>query len=190
LAKEIKTTDIVIDCGANIGKIVKPLIKYRPTIYCFEPNPIAFQQLRKNLGFADHLHLINKAVGVENKTAKLFKHISAVDSEEEELIYSVSASLIANKSNVDKENYYEIEIIDFLDFIKNIKRDILIVKVDIEGAEVELINALLDYNLHRRIKYLFVETHENTILELFKSTLLLKDRVKQLNIKNIYFNWN
>lgn len=189
IAKELKNSDIVVDCGANVGKIVKPLLKYRPTIYCFEPNPVAFGQLKKNLGFSDNLHLVNKAVGVENKTARLFKHISSVDSEEKELIHSVSASLLSSKPNVDTQNFYEIEIIDFLDFLRKINVEVFIVKIDIEGSEIELVNALLDVDLHKKIKYLFVETHENTIPELLNSTILLKDRVKNLNLKNIYFNW-
>jgi FkbM family methyltransferase len=189
LAIQIRNTDVVIDCGANVGKIVKPLIHFKPTIYCFEPNPIAFQQLKENLGISDNIHFVEKAVGVENKTARLFKHVSSIDSEEKELIHSVSASLLSNKPNVDKENYYEIKIIDFLEFIRSINKEILFVKIDIEGAEVELVNALLDHELHNKIKYVFVETHEHTIPDLFNSTVALKNRVKQLNIKNIYFNW-
>jgi FkbM family methyltransferase len=189
LARQITKEDVVIDCGANVGKIVKPLLEYQSTVYCFEPNPIAFQQLQKNLGVSENLHLINKAVGVENRTARLFKHVLSQNSEEKELVHSVSASLLSNKPNVDKDNYYEIEIIDFFEFLRNIKKEIFIVKIDIEGAEVELVNALIDHELHKRIKYLFVETHEKTIPDLLSATMSLKYKVKKLNISNIYFNW-
>jgi FkbM family methyltransferase len=190
LARQIRNTDIVIDCGANVGKIIKPLLHFKPTIYCFEPNPVAFQQLRENLGSQENIHFIEKGVGVENKTARLFKHVSSIDSEEKELIHSVSASLLSNKPNVDKDNYYEINIIDLLEFIRRIDKEIFIVKIDIEGAEVELVNALIDNILHNKIKYIFVETHEYTIPDLLNATIALKNRVKQLNINNIYFNWN
>lgn len=189
LARRIRPGDIVIDCGANVGVIVKPLLKYQPIVYCFEPNPVAFQQLSTNLGVSENLYLINKAVGIEDKKAKLFKHTSSVDSEENELLHSVSASLLANKPNVDNDNYYEVEIMNFITFITALRERIIIAKIDIEGAEVELVNAMLDHNLHEKIDYLFVETHENTIAELMQPTRVLKQRVNEMGLNNIYFNW-
>ena len=186
IAKELDQNSLVIDCGANVGAIVKPLLKYRPTIFCFDPNPIAFKQLSENIGSSSNLHLINKAVGVESKTARLYKHKEA---EQNELLLSVSSSLLANKPNVDNNNYFEVEVVNFIDFLKSLKQNVQILKVDIEGAEVELVNAILDNGLQKKINYIFIETHENTIPDLLEPTSLLMKRTKELNIKNIYYNW-
>ncbi|AWL10332.1 hypothetical protein HME7025_02492 [Aquirufa nivalisilvae] len=186
ISKELNSNSVVIDCGANVGAIMKPLLKYEPSIYCFEPNPVAFKQLSENLGTAPNLHLINKAVGIETKTAKLYLHKEA---EQNELLFSVSSSLLSSKPNVDNSNFYEVEVLNFLDFLKSLGKNIQILKVDIEGAEVELINALLDAGLDKKIQYIFVETHENTIPDLVESTLQLKKRTFQMNVNNIYYNW-
>lgn len=189
LAKKIDSNSIIIDCGANVGVIVKPLLVYGPRLYCFEPNPLAFEQLSINMNYADNVQLINKAVGTESKMAKLFKHVSSKDSIDNEKLNSVSSSLLAYKANVDTDNYYEVEIINFIEFLKDLNERIYIIKIDIEGAEVELVNAILDNNLHNQIDYMFVETHENTIPELKESTREMILRAKDLGLNNIYFNW-
>ena len=189
LAKRINSDSIIVDCGANVGAIVKPLLKHGGTYYCFEPNPIAFEGLSSNIGSSKNIHLINKAVGIEKRMAKLFKHVSSKGAIDNERIHSVSASLLSNKPNIDNDNYYEVEVIDFIDFLKNLDQRIYIMKIDIEGAEVELVNAILDHGLNSQIDYLFVETHENTISELRRPTFDLIHRTKDLGIKNIYYNW-
>lgn len=189
LARRIKPGDVVIDCGANVGKITKPLLQFDPLVYCFEPNPVAFKQLKKNLGETNNVNFINKAVGTKKEVAKLFKHIDSHESDENELLYSVSASLISSKSNVDDKNYYEVEIINFIEFLDQLESDIYILKIDIEGAEVELVDAIIDKKLHNKVKYMFVETHENTMPELMDSTQALYKKTKNLGIKNIYYNW-
>lgn len=186
ISTNLNADSVVIDCGANVGVIMKPLLKYEPTIYCFEPNPVAFKQLSENLGTSPNVHLINKAVGIENKTAKLYLHKEA---EQNELLFSVSSSLLSNKSNVDNSSFYEVKVLNFIDFLNSTEKNIQILKVDIEGAEVELINALLDIRLDKKIQYIFVETHENAIPDLVESTLQLKNRTLQMNVKNIYYNW-
>ena len=149
IAKHLDKNSVIIDCGANIGAIVRPLLKYDSEIYCFEPNPVAFKQLALNLGSVTNLHLINKAVGVESKTARLYRHKEA---EHNELLFSVSSSLLANKPNVDNNHFYEVEVINFIDFVDSLDQNVEILKVDIEGAEVELINAILDSGLYKKIK--------------------------------------
>ena len=186
IAKTIDSNSIIIDCGSNVGVVVKPLLVYPAVFYCFEPNPTAFKQLTLNLGIRPNLHLLNKAVGSESKTAKLFKHVS---SGENELMYSVSSSLLANKPNIDNTNFYEVEVINFVEFLSSLNQRVKILKVDIEGAEVELVNAILDSGMEKMIDYIFIETHENTIPELFEPTLALEKRTMALNIKNIYYNW-
>ena len=81
------------------------------------------------------------------------------------------------------------DVIDFIGFIDSFNKRVFIVKIDIEGGEIELVNQLIDKGAHEKIDYLFVETHERKTPELLPSTLQLKKRIKQLGIKNIYLNW-
>ena len=47
----------------------------------------------------------------------------------------------------------------------------------------------IDLNMHDKIKYIFVETHERFSHKLGLKTAKLKLRIKNLNIKNINLDW-
>ena len=54
-------------------------------------------------------------------------------------------------------------MIDFCDFVKGLVQKhgkINFIKLDIEGAEFEVLDSLIEQNLHENIEYLMVETHE------------------------------
>ena len=187
ILSNISKDSVIIDCGANVGQISKPLIKYGPSlIVCFEPNPLAFKELSKNIGHHENVKLVEKAVGIKDGKLKLYNHVS---SDRDPLKHSVSSSLFLEKSNVNSDDFYEVEVCDFISFLKSIDRKIHILKIDIEGAEIDLLNELINERLYNNIEYIFVETHEDTLLDLEKSTKLLKERVRALGIRNIYFNW-
>ena len=62
--------------------------------------------------------------------------------------------------------------------------------MDIEGAEVDVINYLIDTKAIDKVNYLICETHEKKNNFLLEGTNLLKDKVKKLGLDNkIYFNW-
>ena len=44
----LQKSDIAIDCGANVGEFTRLMAKTGATVYAFEPNPIAYQELLKN----------------------------------------------------------------------------------------------------------------------------------------------
>ena len=48
LAKNLSADDIIIDCGANIGKVIIPLIEYGCKIYAFEPNKTNLIRIKEN----------------------------------------------------------------------------------------------------------------------------------------------
>ena len=187
ILRKIDNTSVIIDCGANIGAISKPLLQYNPKqIICFEPNPVAFSKLKENIGDNKNVTLYNQAVGIQKEVLKLYKHQAAGQNE---LHHSVSSSLLATKANVNTDDYYEVDVINFIEFLEKIEGEVYILKVDIEGAEVSLLNGIIDSGVHSKVKYIFVETHENTLPELKESTLALIQKAKSKRIKNIYFNW-
>ena len=83
-------------------------------------------------------------------------------------------------------------MIDFADFVKELVAKhgkINFVKLDIEGAEFEVLDALLEQNLHENIEYLMVETHERFFDNPETKIQALKDKIKGKNITNIYLDW-
>ena len=71
-----------------------------------------------------------------------------------------SSSLIAKNQTTADANAVEVEVVDIIAFIENLDRDVRIIKMDIEGAEWEIMNRLVDHPVLSRIDCIFVETHE------------------------------
>ena len=63
--------------------------------------------------------------------------------------------------------------------------------MDIEGAEVDLLEALLDRpDIMKRIEYIFVETHETRIQGHEIRVKLLQDRVQEIQQPIINLHWS
>ena len=77
---------------------------------------------------------------------------------------SQSSSVISSKSNIREEGAIEIQQVDFIRYLENLNEDIGLLKMDIEGAEVDLLEALFDRpDILNRIDHIFAETHETRI---------------------------
>ena len=63
-----------------------------------------------------------------------------------------------------------------------------LLKMDIEGEEVRVLNKLIDLNLHQKIRKIVVETHER-FLVLKEPTKKLKKRIRALKLRNIDLDW-
>ena len=111
--------------------------------------------------------------------------------EEDPVLHSESSSLIASKSNVTEEGAIEIRQIDFIDYLEHLNDDIGVIKIDIEGAEVDLLEALLDRpDIMKRIDYIFVETHETRIPGHELRVKSLQDRVQEMRQPRINLHWS
>jgi hypothetical protein len=97
--------------------------------------------------------------------------------------------LLHYKDNVNSEKYFEIEVIDLAEFVKNLNRRIKVVKLDVEGVECSILNRLIDTGIIRNIEVLLVETHENKIPELRECTAKLRQRIIDEMLGNIYLDW-
>ena len=47
IVRNLGSDDICIDCGANVGVYSQLFAKYGSQVYSFEPNPVAFNILKK-----------------------------------------------------------------------------------------------------------------------------------------------
>ena len=185
---DIGRGDVVIDCGANVGVVTDYFRQLGATVYAFEPNPHAFVALNANFANDPNVFCIKKGVASPEQAGigKLFLHEEA---EKDQLMYSTGSSINSDKGNVNVNNYLEIEIIDLCKFIKDLGLPIKVLKIDIEGAEIELLDALLDQKLTDGIEHIFVETHERKIPSLRAPLKALKKKIKEKNITNIDLTW-
>ena len=54
---------------------------------------------------------------------------------------------------------------------------------------IDILNRIIDLDLHKKINHIFVETHERFSHSLGVETAKLKLRIKKLKIKNINLDW-
>ncbi|BCX13529.1 MAG: methyltransferase [Candidatus Dojkabacteria bacterium] len=179
--------EVFIDCGANVGQETVPVGKRGATVYAFEPEPIAFDILKEKVKDLPNVHIYNKAVYSKNGKMKLYRHN---DTAKDPVLYSEGSSLFHKKNNVNKNDFVEVEVVRLVDFIKENKIDkIKVLKIDVEGAEYDLLNDLFDNKLHKICDYIFVELHAHKIGYLKIKDDKMRDRMRAEKIKNIRFVW-
>lgn len=155
----LKPGDIVLDCGANVGSMTARFVQRGAHVHAFEPDPVAHETLSGK--FADHplVTIHNAAVGTEDGEAVLFR----IDSfEDNPTGHTVSSTLFAQEGNYH-DSGVKVKIVDIVTFIKTLTahhREIALLKLDIEGAEVEILEALAEQKMFDQIRYTLVETHE------------------------------
>lgn len=182
----LKKGSIAIDCGANVGLISSKLGKTGATVYAFEPNPYAFQKLVSAVKVYSNVECINKGVWDRNTTTKLYFHQEAKNDDE---FWSFGSSIMKNKGNVDQSRSVEVELIDLTEFIESLNNPVDLLKIDIEGAECEVLEKFIRKELHKKVKMTLVETHDSKIVGQKAKTDRIRQLIKEKGIRNINLSW-
>lgn len=181
-----KSSEICIDCGANVGNVTEQMANTGAEVYSFEPNPFAFKILSERFTNNKKVHCINKGVWDRNGKMKLFFH---ENSSEDEIKWSTGSSILEFKKNVITEKFIEIEVIDLIEFIRKLDKKISILKIDVEGAECEILERIIEERIYEDIEKIFVETHDHKIPELKIKTDIIRKKIKERKIENISLDW-
>lgn len=180
--------DLCIDLGANVGEFSLRMAATGADVISFEPDPGAFSVLQKATADVPNITLVHKAAGHEND--KLTLHRSNKWSADDPGANTKSSSLIAQNQTTADANAVEVEVVDIIAFIENLERDVRIIKMDIEGAEWEIMNRLVDHPVLSRIDCIFVETHERIDPAKYVPMFdVLQDRAEQLTKPYINLYW-
>ncbi|MFP7673522.1 FkbM family methyltransferase [Marivita sp. S0852] len=177
---------VCIDLGANIGQHTRTMAATAKRVYAFEPDPWTARQLREALADLDNVDVIEAAAGTETGTFPLYRTAS-FDSDPVE--QSQSSSLMSEKRNVDTTAAIDVTVLDFPVFLEQLDTKIGVIKMDIEGAEVALLETLFDHPVASRIGYIFVETHESRIPELLPRTDALRGRAAGMTHPVVNMDW-
>lgn len=105
-------------------------------------------------------------------------------------VASQASSIYQSKGNINPRDAFEAQQIDVIRFMRDLDRDIDIIKMDIEGAEAPILESLLKSSITERIHFIFVETHEFKVPELFERTEALRRKVGTLDRPIIHMNWH
>jgi FkbM family methyltransferase len=163
-----------VDIGANQGIYTLIASKNRniKKIYSFEPVPENFKSLKKNikLNSFDKITTIKAAISSQNKN----RYISF------NKFHTGTSSLDLKKNNTNK--LIKIKTINFKYLKKLIKHNYnLIIKIDVEGHELVVLEQIVKSNLIIKVDYIFIEIN-------FKRNNLIKIRriLKKFKFIEIY----
>lgn len=175
---------LFVDLGANLGQGYTWFKNYFNTpnisFELFEPNPNCVKKLKQ---MED---VVNGKVTLHpfgaSKEEGSFDFYGLDDTEGGK--YSLGGSIVQEHNSSwytsSKERAIKVKMIDFSSYLesKSVKFDKIIVKMDIEGAEVELLETLLEKNTAKLISILYVEFHAKYQLEEYY--LLTKKREEKI----------
>lgn|SRR5574341_1414143 len=125
--KEIKKGYVVLDIGANIGYytlIFAKLVGENGKVFAFEPDPVNFALLKKNVEINGYRNVILVRKAVSNKSEHIRLYLSE-DNKGDARIYD----------SADDRESIEIDAIRLDDYFKNYNGRIDFIKMDIQGAE-------------------------------------------------------
>jgi FkbM family methyltransferase len=184
--ERLQPGDLAIDCGANVGLVTERMAARGAIVHAFEPNPYAYAELTRR--FAGNPSVLCHPQGVwhANSTLKLFLHENAAA---DQVAWSTGSSLLSFKNNVSAESFHEVQVIDLLEFINALARPVRLLKIDVEGAECEILEAFIARRFHEKVELTLVETHERKIPQLRERTEAIRRSIRALGIHNINLDW-
>jgi FkbM family methyltransferase len=177
---------IAIDCGANVGDITVQLAGTGAEVYAFEPNPFAFERLKDRTRGYPNVTCINKGVWDKNTSAELYFHKEAGKNGE---FWSFASSIFSSKGNVDPNHSVTVGLIDLAEFILKLERPVDLLKIDIEGAECEVLEEFLNKDLQNKVKLTLVETHDSKIQGLKEKTDRVRKLIREKKAYNVNLSW-
>ena len=152
--KIIKTGDIVVDVGSNIGihtMYFSKLVGDEGKVYSFEPEPNNFMLLKKNVEFNKCKNVIIEQKAVSNRTGKIK--------------LSISDSMAGHRiSNLDlDETTIKIDCVSLDDYFKNNMHNIDFIKTDAEGFDGNVIQGAQKILLESKNLNMLTEFHSKLL---------------------------
>lgn len=159
-ASQIQQRCVFVDCGGHCGEsiaLARKLFGKKLTVYCFEPVPSLAQRLTLFWENDPKVKIIEAAVS--NKTGKAPLYLSSAFTDGSSLIAKKkTGKLVIGKPVVAKT----IRLSNWI--VRHLKEfDSIYLKLDVEGAEFEILDDLINSGVIRRIEKIFVEWHDHKL---------------------------
>jgi len=174
---EINREDVLIDCGTNVGDICSLFARTGATVYAFEPHPICWEIIRRRFRLMSNVTCFNQ--GVMDRDCELPFRMPEAHDQYDAVDTSTASSFIDGAMETERYSVKEasIKCIDIDKFIKNLGRRVRILKLDVECAEISIINKLMDTGAIDLIDLVIAETHDWLMPTLVDPTNALRKRI-------------
>lgn len=162
----LRPGDVTVDCGANRGDVTEVLASSGATVHAFEPDPYNIAHLQDRFATAANVTVHPVAVGTEAGTVRLMR---AANWDDDPDFASVKSTVVVGGRKIADGEGIDVEMIDFPAFLRGLVGQhgrVAFVKMDIEGAELDLLSAMLEARLFDGIQLTVAETHERKFKDL------------------------
>ena len=159
---EVSNAKAFLDIGAGIGLFTLFAHEYNKNIQTLsiEPNPEAFETLKKNL---NNINLTNKEPKVLNKAVYYKKDkIEFFIPTGDDFSYGTSKKNIL----IEKKIPYKSIIIETTNLSRYESNNFEVIKIDVEGSELDVLKTINSYL--ENCKYIFIEIMLENKIEVYK----------------------
>lgn len=177
--KDVNNSVTIFDVGSNKGQSIDFFTEIYPhaRIYAFEPNKKLFKKLKDKYKERNNIYIQN--YGISSKEGELLFKVNAMDetSTFEELNYQsqyldTKAKVLGVKKENLIEDKYQVEVTTLNKVFKTHKIEkVDILKVDVEGHELECLKGLFCSGNRLKPTYIQLENH-NDDMYLSKNTFI------------------
>jgi FkbM family methyltransferase len=180
---------VIVDLGANNRLFVPDhIIAKAKEIHALEPDPAVFEALKSSVAMYQNVILYNAAIGSSDGTVSFYRQRDFDPADP--VRNSIGASTFQTHQGINGDTPICVPQIGILTFLKAIGKHIDLMKVDIEGAEVPMLETLIESPLIDQISVMLVETHEHCIPELVERTDAIRQKARRLISAKIDMNWH
>lgn len=154
--RSVRARKVFLDIGGHLGETVRRFYRERPDaadfeIYTFEPDPMVFDRMFATVGAMRNVNCINAALGTADTRLALAR--GAVNDGE-------GSTLMAGKLTGALGQSVDVQCLDMARFIRALGPiEYLIVKMNIEGAEYDLLPYMLTTGIMTQVHELYVQLH-------------------------------
>jgi FkbM family methyltransferase len=151
----------VLDVGANKGDFSKSLrrINKNIDIYSFEPHPVTFKKLSKNIEGLN-ITSLNLGVGGMPGTLSLYDYANQDGSEHASVYQDVIEAI-----HGEKAIKHDIQVVTLDEFVKLYKIDeVILLKIDTEGHELEVLKGFTQFINDNKVYMIHFEFNEMNVI--------------------------
>jgi len=150
--KNTSTNPVIIDCGANIGMSVLYFKRCYPqaTIIAFEPNPTTYNLLNKNVASFQLKNVTLHNLALANAQGTIPFHFNEDKG-------TLTGSIQSNRGG---ERVIDVKCEKLSSFINEFPH-VDLIKMDVEGAELKIVEDIMQSGAISKVKELIVEYHHN-----------------------------